>query len=144
MLTRWGANVGTSDIRTLLKAFARLTSQPDNENFIFSGLISKISMWSLSIGTKGYYEWKYYLIVHLDNWQIFEFAKALFKIKYKLKFKYTNFTIFEGLFFSRSLNSFPVFVTGARFLCCSRCVADEYCYLIKSPASLQLRSRICC
>ena len=42
MLTRCGANVGTYEIRTLRRAFAKLTSQPDNENFNFSGLISKI------------------------------------------------------------------------------------------------------
>lgn len=34
MLTRCGAKVGTYDINTLLNAFAKLTSQPDRENFI--------------------------------------------------------------------------------------------------------------
>lgn len=49
MLTRCGAKVGTYEMSTLLNALARLTSQPVNENFILSGVISRISMWSLSI-----------------------------------------------------------------------------------------------
>jgi hypothetical protein len=36
--------VGTYEINTLRRAFARLTSQPANENLIFSGLIYKISI----------------------------------------------------------------------------------------------------
>ncbi len=60
MLTRCGANVGTYDINTLLSAFAKLTSQPDNENFNFSGLISKISIWSFSIAASYFYDSKYY------------------------------------------------------------------------------------
>ena len=49
MLTRWGANVGTSEINILLSEFAKLTSQPVSENFIFSGFIYKISILSFSI-----------------------------------------------------------------------------------------------
>lgn len=52
ILTKCGANVGTSDINILLKAFARLTSHPDRENLIFYGFIYKISIWSFYIFVK--------------------------------------------------------------------------------------------
>lgn len=50
MLTRCGANVGTYEIKILRRALTKLTSHPERANFIFSGLMSIISIWHLSIG----------------------------------------------------------------------------------------------
>ena len=44
ILTKCGANVGTYDINTRRNELAKLTSQPDNVNFILYGLIYKIYM----------------------------------------------------------------------------------------------------
>ena len=49
ILTRCGAKVGTSEMRTRRKALAKLTSQPERANFMLYLLIYIIYIWSLSI-----------------------------------------------------------------------------------------------
>lgn len=105
MLTRWGANVGTYDINTLLRALARLTSQPDNENFIFSGLISKISIWSLSIAAS------YLMIQNIIKSSFEKIGKFYINLRHSFKsiaqyFKQKYFIIFFSYFFWRFLISF--------------------------------------
>jgi len=55
MLTRCGAKVGTSDIMILLKAFAKLASQPVKATLILSLFSSKIYTPNFSMSQFIYY-----------------------------------------------------------------------------------------
>lgn len=111
ILTRCGANVGTYDMRTLLRELARLTSQPDNENFIFYGLISKISMWSFSIAAPDIMIQNIIKspITKIDGFYIL--PEALFKIKQTKQYTTRSIYYILDWFLFIALWSFLLFLS---------------------------------